>query len=238
MPLLLMLVACFPADPDHSVLQGTVRSDSDAGGPTLGGATLTSYDPAGAEVAQTTANGDGSFELAVPWGGLFAVVVEADGHVPTSMTGFGTTDTVLAPDGAVFARSEAWWLAEQEAWAGCPDLGDGPAVEGILRAYLPVPNDEVDTLPVVSTGELALSLDESSLRYPCYLDDAGAHDPDAVVTGETGRFWFAGAPTGWLVLRSTFTADGTVYDGTEHAVFVPQAGVASLDPAFVDTPGL
>lgn len=238
MPILLFLAACFPADPESSRFLGIVRSGADVDGPTLGGATLTSHDPDGAVIARSTANADGSFEIDVPWGGLFAVVVEAEGHVPTSMSGFGTTDTVLAPNGAVFARTDAWWTAEQETWAGCPGLSDGPVVEGILRAYLPVPNDEVDTLPVINTGELALELDETSLRFPCYLDDAGVHDADAVVTGDTGRFYFPDAPSGWTVLSSTFTADGVVYAGMDHTVFVPESGVASLDPALAETPGL
>lgn len=238
MPFLLMLVACFPADPENSIFQGFVRSGADVAGPTLGGATLTSYGPDGAMVAEATANGDGSFEVVIPWGGLFAVVVEADGHVPTSMSGFGTTDTVLAPNGTVFARTTGWWDAEQQTWDGCPKLAEGPVVEGILRAYLPVPNDEVDTLPVIKSGELALELDATSLQFPCYLTDDSVYDADAVVTGDSGRFLFADATPGWSLLSSTFTADGAVYDGMDHAVFVPESGVVSLDPAFADTPGL
>jgi hypothetical protein len=238
MPFLLMLIACFPADPESSIFQGFVRSGSDVAGPTLGGASLTSYGPDGTMIAETTSNGDGSFEVAVPWGGLFAVVVDADGHVPTSMSGFGQTDTVLAPHGAVFARTTEWWETEQETWADCPGLADGPVVEGILRAYLPVPNDEVDTLPVINTGELALELDETSLRFPCYLTDEATYDAEAMVTGDTGRFFFADAPQGWSVLSSTFTLEGTVYGGMDHAVFVPESGVVSLDPALADTPGL
>lgn len=238
MPLLLMLAACMPADPDSSVFMGIVRSDTDVASPGLGGATLTSFDAEGAEFAQTTSNGDGSFEVAIPWGGAFAVVVSADGHVPTSMTGFGTTDTVLAPDGAVFARTDAWWEAELEAWAGCPGLEDGPVVEGILRAYLPVPGDEVDTLPVINTGQVSLDVDADTRRFPCYLDDDGAYDEDALETGDTGRFLFGNAAPGWSVVRPSFTADGATFGGIDQAVWIPESGVASLDPAFVETPGL
>lgn len=238
MPLLLMLAACFPADPESSLFMGVVRSGTAVDGAGLGGATLTSIDPDGATIAETISNGDGSFELAIPWGGLFAVVIEADGHVPTSMSGFGTTDTVLAPDGAVFAQTEDWWDAQLDTWAGCPGLEDGPAVEGILRAYLPVPGDEVDTLPVVNTGELTLDVDADTRRFPCYLDDDGVYDEEATKTGDTGRFLFADAAPGWSTVRPSYTADGAAQPGIDQAVWIPQSGVVSLDPAFVETPGL
>ena len=238
MPILLMLVACMPADPDSSLFMGVVRSGTALDGPGLEDATLTSFDPDGKVVAEATSGADGAFEIAIPWGGVFAVVVEADGHVPTSMSGFGTTDTVLAPDGVVFARTEAWWDEQVELWAGCPGLEDGPAVEGILRAYLPVPGDEVDTLPVVNTGSLTLDIDENSVQFPCYLDDDGVYDPDATVTGDTGRFLFAGTAPGWSIVKPSFTAEGAENPGIDQAVWIPETGVVSLDPAFVDTPGL
>ncbi|MEC7947328.1 MAG: hypothetical protein VX265_07140 [Myxococcota bacterium] len=238
MPIVLLLAACFPADPDSALFQGIVRSGPAYDDPTLPEATLTSFDADGAQVSTAVSDGDGSFEIAIPWGGLFAVVVEADGHMPTSMSGVGQTDTVLAPNGAVFARPDAWWETAQTTWSGCPDLETGPVVEGILRAYLPVPNQEVDTLPVINTGSLTLDIDEDDPRIPCYLDDLGVYDPDASVTGDTGQFLFANVPPGWATVRSTFTADESVSDGMDHAVFVPAAGVVTLDPAMAETPGL
>lgn len=237
--LFVTLAACFPADPEYSVFEGTVRSSPSLDGPPLAGATLTSFAPDGSLFSETTAAENGTFALEIPWGGLFAVVTEADGHVPTSMTGFGVTDTVLAPRGAVFARTLEWWDAEVDRWQDCGDLtGAPPVVEGILRVSLPVPNSEIDTLPVVTTGELALNHDSDRVSLPCYLDDDGVFDPEAVATGDTGRFFFADVPTGWATLTSNHTADGVSYDGTVHDVFVPDSGVATLDPAFAKTPGL
>jgi len=239
MPLVLLFAtACLPAPPESAVFSGVVRSGTAHDGPGLADATLTSIDPDGKVVATATSDTDGLFEVEIPWSSVFAVVIEADGHVPTSMSGLGTTEQVLAPDGAVFARSESWWDEQTTLWQGCEGLADGPWVEGILRAYLPVPGDEVDTLPVVKTGELTLDVGPDAFAFPCYLDDAGAFNRDAAVTGDTGRFLFADAPPGWSVVRPTFTAEGAQNAGIDQAVWIPESGVVSLDPAFVDTPGL
>jgi hypothetical protein len=231
----LLLSGCLTQNPDSTLLKGTVFDAADAAQQPLGGATVDVFDATGARFGTTTADDAGAFEVDAPFAQVFSVVMSADGFVPTSATGYGSTEITIARDGDLFARSEAWLDEERGRFAGCfgADAG-GPVVEGILRAELPVPASDYDTLPVVRTGRVDLAISDTAFQYACYLDDDGvAYDPEAEVTGDSGRFaFFDPPPNAWATLTSTWTDDTEAHEGGSLPVFVPAGGVASLDPLF------
>jgi hypothetical protein len=237
MPSLVGLVACMPDAPTTTTLRGSVFESADADSFALGQVDITVMDPKGQTFDAAVSKADGTFEVTAPLGKRFAVVMSADGYATTSITGYGVNDVVVAADRDLFLRSDDWINELRQSYEGCPGAdGDSALVEGILRVHLPVPSEEVDTLPVVKTASMTLAQADSDTEQtePCYLDDEGlAWAPDASVNGDSGQFAFFDAPVGWATLGSTYTVEDIEVDGMDHPVWVPEGGVASLDPAFV-----
>jgi hypothetical protein len=227
-PLALLMLACIPQAPTVTTLRGSVFESADADSFAIGKVGIMVVDPKGQEFDTVVSNADGTFEVTAPLGKRFGVVMSANGYVTTSITGYGVTDVVVTADGDLFMRSDDWMEALRGTYEGCPGADDDSAiVEGILRVHLPVPADEVDTLPVVKTASMTLTNgdaeDDSEAPLPCYLDD----------DGEACHFAFFDAPAGWATVGSTYTVEDVEVDGMEHPVWVPEGGIASLDPAFV-----
>jgi len=232
-PLFVLLAAC-DGIPDEVTLQGTVFSDP---GTTerLGGATLTSHVLDGGEHASTTADDEGRFELLAPSNATVFVDVEAQGHVRSSFTGVtGIDGAMIVPDGTMYAITEATWDEWTSLFDGCPGVGEGGASIGEVRISN-LSDPSTGERPFVTTAVVTLEDSEGETYEACYLDEEGAaYDPEAEVTGASGRFAIFGAPPGeYLLVVAYETAEG-VWSGDHYPVRITEGGVTPMFPLWTD----
>lgn len=220
--------------PDEVLLEGTVFSDPGAKEP-LGGATLQSFDLIGTPFGDAEADTTGRFLLPTPVGATSFVDIEADGHLRTSFTGVTGVDEVLQiQDGLLFAVSEALFAEWQDAFEGCPGIGEGGAVFGEVRiSNLRDPLTREN--PLVQTAVVSLDGPDGKTRKACYLDEEGtAFDPEAEITGVAGRFAIFGAPPGeHLLVVASETVDG-LWSSDAYPVRITEGGVTPMFPLWTD----
>lgn len=174
---------------------------------------------------------DGSFEVQVPGGQFFTVMMSADGYVPTSLSGMAAAGDFEAGDGALWAMSDQEYADLQELWAGCPgaDTAGGIAVGQVLLY-----TGEDATAYTVTAGTVTLYTSDGGSLDGCYLDNDGTAGSTGLETGNTGRFGFFGTPEGASTLLLTFEVGDVVEGPYQWPVWIPADGVAPLYPAYVE----
>lgn len=235
--LLIFLLACQPKLNEEVVVSGEVYAGRAEGSAPLGGAALRTHNLYTEEVDRTEADAQGRFEILAPPIDQFFFTIEAEGFVPTSLSAaVGTTDTT-APTGAVWARSLADHEAALAPFAACPGAdAPGGVIEGEVRVYLGDTVQGADELPLVTTASLFAEDTNGRIAAPCLLDDEGLYDPEAMVTGQTGRFAMFGLSPGIAALRLSYTIDDVPVPEQYTKVMVPEGGVAPLYPAWAELP--
>ena len=180
---------------------------------------------------------DGSFNVQAPANApLFFVHTDADGRTPTSFAGWSGIDDLEVAPGTLWVRSEVELEAIRADFANCAESQDeGAIIEGEVRVYLPV-EDSIDDLPLVTTASLVVEDENETVRTACYLDDDGLSDPDASVTGTTGRFAIFGLNSGPHVLTVLYDIGSDLVEESTYPILLPENGTAPMYPVLVELP--
>lgn len=198
-------VACAPA-PRDGVLSGVVTATSAADSDPVARARVRTFDAANAAMDDVKTDEDGRFEAAVPWAGGFFVQLDHDSAASTTFSILSVSGAVEGGPGDLWLRTPAEVEALRETFSTCPTVdAPGAIVEGEVRVYLPV--EQVEDLPTITTGVVTLVDPTGKSHTACYLDGRSNSDPDAEVTGGTGRFAFFGLPEGVGVLQVSYWID-------------------------------
>ena len=228
------LMGCLSSE---ALLSG-VLTDAMGGGTPVAGAAVVGRDTTGMRYSEASTADDGSFELALPTGQVFYLHAEAEGFAPTSFTGMMGTDPIELGEGVVWLRQEADLEAVRAEFAGCAPESLGPDVgvlEGEVRLYV-APQQAVETLPLVTTATVTVYTNAGVAYGGCYLDDDGESSPEAVITGETGRFAVFGVAEGPVSVLIEYDYGGDAPHEDWYTFFVPAGGVVPLYPALVGMP--
>jgi hypothetical protein len=235
----LLLLAALGCDADFVLLSGRLVSEDDDASP-IEGASITAWDYGQVLTDEVTTGADGAFSASVRAGSIFFFSLEAEGHVPTGVTGtVGHFDYAMAEGEHIWMRSDGAMETIRQEFAGCPGADGGAVIEGIVRLYIPDYEGEYEAedLPVSNTG-WAVAWDNDGNSYDaCYLlddEEQVVYDPDATVTGYHGRFAIFDAPAGPLTLEVGYDLEGEPYYSTYYAIYLPGGGTAPLYPAWVE----
>lgn len=209
---LALATACAPA-PRDGVLSGVVTVDDTSDSDPVAGARVRTFGPGNSAIDDVETNADGRFEAAVPWAGGFFVQLDHASAVPTTFSIVSVSGAVEGGPGDLWLRTASQVDEMRATFAGCPSVDQpGAIVEGEVRVYLPV--EQVDELPTVTTAIVTLEDPTGAEHTACYLDGRSTSDPDAEVTGSTGRFAFFGLPEGVGVLTVRYWIDESYMDDT------------------------
>jgi hypothetical protein len=127
----------------------------------------------------------------------------------------------------------------REEFAGCPgaDVANG-IVFGEVRV-IGITDPVTDEEPTVATAEVKVGGANEQELMACYLDDAGRiYDPEATVTGDSGRFAIFGVPSGLWTMSVTYSAFVESDVETFSTLYVPEGDVAVVprEPTWVEFP--
>jgi len=231
-----LLLACTSL-PETVLLTGSIVDAPSSQASMVADATVSILDLDLQEVASSTTDADGTFSVTVPAAATFFVSLEAEGHTPTSHTGFsGSTDITAAP-GELWVRPTEELDAIRAEFAGCEGAeGPGATVEGVVRLWIPGDN-ALDSLPLITTATVEVIEANGVTHGACYLDAEGLHDPKATKTGDTGRFAIFGLSSGGVTVNVSYTAEGIMQDESLYWAYLPEDGTFPLQPALVEMPG-
>jgi hypothetical protein len=138
--------------------------------------------------------------------------------------------------GVLWVRGSEDLEAIREEFAGCDGYDQqGAIVEGEVRVFLPV-EQPVDELPLVTTASIEIMDADDNSTTACYLDDEGLSDPEATVTGETGRFAVFGLQAGLSWVTIEYTVDDDFESSWEYPILLPENGTAPMYPVLVELP--
>jgi len=235
---LLLMTAC--DEPVQFVtLSGTVFDDRYETADPVPGAEVHTVGLDGGEVDRVTADENGWFEATIPAGTAFFVGVDAEGFVPTGFSGQSALSDYQVSDGLVWLRSEEDKAELEGQFAGCPGNDeDGGIVEGWVGVALPV-TDTTYRVDLVTTAWVTAYAADGTAYETCYLADDNTdpvYDPDAELTGITGRFTILGSPTGLMTLEAGYwisQEDDYYMEPVYYVIYVPPGGIAPFYPLYV-----
>ncbi len=222
---------------ETTTLSGVVTDARDGGAP-VAAAAVTLREQFGTIWEETTTDDSGAFTTSVPSNQLFFLHTEAEGFVTTSYTGWAGDAALEVSEEGLWMQTEADLDALREEFTGCagevdPERG---VIEGEVR-LLVIEQEDLSELPLVTTASL-LAYSESGVAYSaCYLDDDGVSDPDAVWTGETGRFAFFNVPPGIISLHLSYDYGGPDDQEDWYYAYLTAGGVAPMYPVAAGMPG-
>lgn len=235
----LLVLACTQI-PTEISLTGAVFDDRHSAANPLDGATVELYDSAIQLYSQAQTDAEGQFSLLSPAGTPIYFELHAPGFVPTGFAATTGLYDAVVPDGTLWLESEDDMGELEGLFAGCATLGTpGGIIEGEIRYYADgYSPDEGSEWPIADTA-WAIAYDVEGNPTPaCYLNEEGtAYDPDAAVTGISGRFAIFGSTTGPVTLEVGYNIDDQPYWHTYYYLYVPESGVAPAWPMYVSLPG-
>jgi hypothetical protein len=238
LPLLFLLAASLSACPPKPITEVTLSGTVFDGPDSIDGvpdASIEVRNVEGTLFDTATADASGSFSVTAPPGEPVFMVTNGFDHVPTSFTfNTGSVDVDI-PKNVVWARRAPILDELHAAFEGCDNATAArTSIEGEVRLYLGDVT-EVDELPIVNTALLYIDNGDGTLDAACYLGDDGQSDPEATITGATGRYALFDVAEGPRILTVTYDADG-VSVTTELLVYVPDGGTVPIYPTFVPIP--
>lgn len=212
-------------------ISGTVLIGSVATGDPLAGGTVQILGEDTEIFDEAPIDDQGRFLASAPLGANIYAVVEGPGMVPAGFSGKMGQGAFEVPPGALFGVSQVERDALDAVFGDC--ARPGPALYGEVRLYGFVDEDGVN--PLVTTAYASAGPIGQEPAAACYLGaETGEYDPEATLTGPTGRFALFDVPTGLVDLDYGYRVGGSItVDGTLR-LFVPDQGVTPLMPAWVD----
>ena len=218
-----------------ATMTGTVMDGFDGDARPLASGTVTVYDEDLSLIGSDDVDQEGVFELEVPTGDTIYAVIESEGYGVSSFKGTVGIDeeTFEIDDGSLFAVSDSVGAEWAELWADCPDVGEGGAIIGEIRLYIPTTSDD---LPIVTTGFAYVEDEDGNRIEACYLDDDGVYDPDSEMSGQTGQFAIFGVSSEHRYLTVGYYDQGYTLFGPLYQVWVEPGWVAPYFPAYVELP--
>ncbi|HJN75230.1 MAG TPA: hypothetical protein QGF58_14980 [Myxococcota bacterium] len=236
---MILLLAC-SQEPDLVTLSGVVagsREDDDVGASEILVETL---GPTYEAVDDAATDGRGYFEVQVIGSTLMYVTFSGDDFAATGFTGVVGAEDYAVDDGILFMKTDDEVAALDAQYAGCPYVEEEGVglVEGEVRYHLPGYEVDDGEWPLAGNAYAWLTDEGGTTWDACYLDgETGLYDPDAEVTGDTGRIAIFGAFSGPATLTVGYEIEGEPYYATEYMVHVPEGGIAPIYPAYVPLPG-
>jgi hypothetical protein len=229
----LVLLACTDV-PDTVTLRGVVR-DAPGTDATPVVAEVRTFGEDLLPVDTTTSASDGTFDIRIPTMSTFHVHLGGDGWATTVFSGTSAVTDVDAGAGVPWVATPAWIDGTRTAHGACARSADaGGIVAGEVRTWLP--STPLLELPLTDDAQVAV-LDRDAVRHEaCYLDDTGASDPDATMTGATGRFAVFGIPAGPLVVGVSWPTPGGERTAAEFLYLMAEDGVVCMLPALTGAP--
>jgi hypothetical protein len=231
----LWLMACEQNSiPEFVQVSGTVFQDRYDTSEIAEGATLRVLDLALEEIDEVETDEEGSFEAQARAGGPLFVELSAEGFVPTSFSGLAGVEDLSVPDHTLWLRSEEDRAELEGEFDGCEGSDEGGGlIEGEVRMFLSTTDGDYSV--VVTTAWAVAGDAEGNVYEACYLGEDGTIDPDADMTGASGRFAIFGA-SGALTLQVGYSLADEPYYSVNYQIYVPEGGVAPFYPAWVEPP--
>jgi hypothetical protein len=189
-------------------------------------ATIEVRDGYGLLYASGNADAAGVFTIDLPPFSTFFTVLSAEGHPPTSFTGFAGDGLFEVVNGTLYLRSE-----EEIADVSAPysECGSGLGIiDGEVR--LAIPEQSTAELPLVETATVSAESEDGSQATACY----GTEEESG--TGESGSYAIFGLPEGVAIVEVGLDIGNGYTETIEHVVFVPESGTAPLYPTLFPIP--
>lgn len=206
-------------------LQGTVYESVDPTAALLQDAEIRIINSDGALVTEAEAV-DGHFEAIVPAGGVVFLEVTAPGYAVTTFTGIiGLQPVQPIEDGVLYGISETERSGILADFAGCPGVdNDQGLVIGEIHAQFidPITGGS----PSVGTGIAEVLRNGESTWIGCYLDAEGLYDPEAIWTGETGRFLVSDVEPGIYDLFLSAQISEGLWTEATYPLWIPDRSLA------------
>lgn len=226
--MILFLLGACGGTPDFLTMNGTVFESSD-GTEAIANVTVNVFDVAFETIDSVVSDEAGAFSAQVRFGSSVFIDLEADGFVRTGFSGaIGTADYDV-PDGELWMRSVAEQETIEAAFSGCENLDSDGMIDGEI--IMALPNDDGSYKAFVETGWAKVILEDGTELEPCYLNAEGSYDPDAVYTGEQGRFLIPGV-SGQVQLYVGYDLGDTEVFSQGMVVYVPEDGLVTFFDAF------
>lgn len=228
--LLLAMLACDPIVPQ--TITGNLRV-----GPYLGEGPVTEgdiriYDGGGVFFDESPINPDGSFEVTGPQSLPLLAVVSGPGLIEASFAGVLGVGPLQVPEGEIYGWSTELMERLRAEFGACGEA-PGSVVTGEIRLF--GATDSSGSVLIVDEGTAVLYDNDDQPIQACYLNDQGMYDPDAALTGATGRFGFFGLDAGTYRLLYGYDLGGEAVEA-ELFLTVREEGITPLYPVFIDVP--
>jgi hypothetical protein len=234
--LFMLFLGCIEPLIEEVQLSGILTEIDDSSAAPVEGGEVATYFIWDEEVDCVEADEAGRFSVIAPASSSFFVQTHATGRVQSSFTGWiGIEDTELDP-GVLWVRGVEDLDEIRAEFTGCEGHDQaGAIVEGRVRVYLPV-DEPVDALPIVTTASVTVMDQDGNTTEACYLDDDGNSDPEATLTGETGRFAVFGLEEGLAWVNVAYIVDDDFEEAWDYPILLAENGTAPMYPVLVALP--
>lgn len=231
---MLLSLALFACDPVKPVtVTGNVRVGPFMGeGPVTEGR-ITILDGAGEFFDESPIGPDGTFQVTGPESLPLVAVVDGPGLVESTFAGVLGVGAFQVPEGAIYGWSDELMETLRSDFGACGSV-PGAVIAGEIHLF-GSEDSNGDVLRIDQGVATLYNTVTGAEASACYLDDLGVYDPDASLTGETGRFAFFGLDAGTYQLVYGYELGGTMVE-SELFLFVREDGITPLFPAYIDVP--
>lgn len=226
-----MILACTQL-PETVKLSGLVYDAPYLTGDILANEPLRTLDLNLTEVGSTTSAEDGSFQIDVPAGEGFFMVLEGDSHPPTAFSGSAGFVDLGAGDGLPWAATTTLVDTIKSDFSACSTYNEtGAIVTGEVRLYVSAAAGPWD-MPAAPLARVTITGSDGTQVPACVLDDEGISVASGEMVGATGRFAAFGIPEGPLLVGLAYD-DGSGLQTALNRGYAPEEGVAAFYPLYV-----
>ena len=179
--------------------------------------------------SRSEADAEGLIELELPPLQTFFAVVSAEDHLTASFTGFSGEGDFSMDAGTLWLRTPEDVSTQIEAFSDCAPTSEG-LVDG--QARMAIPEQDSDSLPIVSTATVHLIDGDDRFIQACYIpDEEGTSETSQ--TGETGKYAFFDVDEGLYILRTEVTINGVETHQIDYVIYMPKGGTVPLYPTLI-----
>ena len=131
--------------------------------------------------------------------------------------------------GTLWLRTPEDVSTQIEAFSDCTPTSEG-LVDG--QARMAIPEQDSDSLPIVSTATVHLIDGDDRFIPACYIPDEEASS-ESSQTGDTGKYAFFGVDEGLYILRTEVTINGVETHQIDYVIYMPEGGTVPLYPTLI-----